>query len=131
MRATARRLRLRCAQCGRTGGEERFVPAVNPERRAVLGQIYSDLECPRCGDLAYPVTASMEPAHAATVVVLHEHGAQRSVYLAHSESIVVGTLEPAAAKRVARRLGINLAATPGGRLSVLEVASERVPTLRL
>ena len=123
-------MRLRCAQCDRTGGEDCFLPAVNPERRATLGEVYSDLECPECGALAYPVVEASLPAGSSVLVVLHEHGTRRSVYVAYGRSVAGGRLDRATTRRVARALELDVGADPGSRLTAYAIPSEEVRTVR-
>lgn len=61
---------LRCQNCQLTGGEATFVPAINPEGRHEIGDIYSDLECADCGALALPVDTEQKPER---FMVVHEH----------------------------------------------------------
>jgi hypothetical protein len=53
---------LRCADCQYEAGEDEFVPARDVWERNSLGDAFSDLECPECGALAFPVDAASEDA---------------------------------------------------------------------
>ena len=43
-----------CQNCSFSGGEDDFIGAKHIESRHEIGDPYSDLECPKCGALAYP-----------------------------------------------------------------------------
>lgn len=47
--------RYRCANCGHTNGYDYFSPAKDITKRFVPGDIYTNVECPKCGALALPV----------------------------------------------------------------------------
>lgn len=110
---------LRCAGCALTGNEADFVPAVNPERRARRGEVYSDVECPACGDLAFPVEKMPDPL----VVVLHEQPGGTTVAFARWAGARTGVVEGNVAKRIAVQIGLGGTLADGGQLRV-----ERVPT---
>lgn len=44
-----------CANCDFTADEDSFKPAKHLSQRIDPGGIYTDIECPKCGALAYPV----------------------------------------------------------------------------
>lgn len=52
-------MKLKCCNCGRTADEGDFVLARNPLGRHTMGDIFSDMECPKCGALAFPVTPKL------------------------------------------------------------------------
>jgi len=49
---------LICQSCSFIGKESEFNPAKNITSRHEIGDTYSDLECPGCGALAYPLPDS-------------------------------------------------------------------------
>ncbi len=53
----SRSVRYRCDNCNQEGPESDFIPAKNMADRIRLmspGDVYSDIECPGCGSLAFP-----------------------------------------------------------------------------
>jgi hypothetical protein len=48
---------LRCADCRHEAAESEFVAARDVFERNSLGDVFSDMECPECGALAFPVDA--------------------------------------------------------------------------
>jgi ribosomal protein L37E len=48
-------MKLKCANCGFTADEKKMNPAQDIFERNDIGCAYSDLECPKCGALCFPV----------------------------------------------------------------------------
>jgi predicted RNA-binding Zn-ribbon protein involved in translation (DUF1610 family) len=46
---------FRCANCGFTAPKDKFPEATNLSERILPGDIHSDVECPECGALGFPV----------------------------------------------------------------------------
>lgn len=44
-----------CDNCAFQGEDHRFKPARDISERIMPGMIYTNLECPHCGGLAYPL----------------------------------------------------------------------------
>ena len=49
------KLKVECQNCSWKGTEDKCKPAKDVECRHELGDIFSDIECPKCGALCYPV----------------------------------------------------------------------------
>ena len=61
-----------CDNCGNLLPYENAEPAINPESRLDFGQPYSDVECPECGALMYPVEEEKQEHH--LIITLEETG---------------------------------------------------------
>lgn len=51
-------MRLHCEDCDWTGTDDEANPAQDITERHSIGCIYSDMECPKCGALCYPIKAT-------------------------------------------------------------------------
>ena len=67
---------LKCQNCGYTDEDTEFETVKQPEGRHIIGDVFSDKECARCGSLAFPVET--EPKE---ITITLEGGMVRKVTL--------------------------------------------------
>jgi hypothetical protein len=118
----------RCQKCEFTGGEGDFVPAVNPEHRHTIGDIYSDLECTDCGCLVFPVDNEKKPER---FIVVHEHDAGIDLYEFKSNDHPDVLMAKKNRRRIAKLLEIDFEPQKHERLEVRWVRQERRPLIAL